>query len=128
MSNAKRAKLIDRFWKKVRKTAEAGCWLWTGSTIKGGYGTIKVNGVVMLAHRVSWILAGRELPGSLWVLHDCDTPPCVNPDHLFLGTHQDNVDDKVQKGRSHRPTGEKNPSAKLTRKQVEEIRVSLHDR
>lgn len=80
------------------------------------------------AQRVAWMLTCGPIPDGLHVLHRCDNPPCVNPDHLFLGTNADNVADKVAKGRSHAPQpkkrGEGHPQAKLTLEQVQVIRGS----
>jgi hypothetical protein len=86
-----------------------------------GYGRLLVTGRrTKLAHRISWLIHNKELPEGMSVLHKCDVPFCVNPSHLFLGTHQDNVDDMVRKGRSTR--GEANSHAKLTADNVLEIR------
>lgn len=83
----------------------SGCWLWDGSINRGGYGQYKgLKDVSTLAHRVSWSLYRGPIPEGLWVLHRCDVRCCVRPDHLFLGTHQDNMDDMWEKGRS--PRGE----------------------
>lgn len=79
--------------------AENGCWLWQGSKVGNGYGSIYFNGKKELAHRVSWILYRGQIPEGHQVLHECDTPPCVNPWHLFTGTNLDNVQDCIQKGR-----------------------------
>lgn len=81
---------------------QSGCWHYTGFINKGGYGTIGFRGNrCFLAHRVSWILHVGEIPQGLFVLHKCDNRKCVNPDHLFLGTIQDNVDDMYAKGRAN---------------------------
>lgn len=100
----------ERFWAKVRKSE--GCWEWTGTLHpKTRYGAILMpNGKKEPAHRMSYRLAHGEIPKGQKVLHRCDNPPCVNPDHLFLGTQQDNVRDCVQKGRN---------TSKLSRQQVE---------
>lgn len=97
------------FWDYVRKSEEPGCWIWTGST-KGNepqkYGGFYFRGANWLAHRVSWVLTYGEIPKiedadsrGTCVLHSCDTPLCVNPYHLFLGTHKKNMEDKVAKQR-----------------------------
>jgi len=81
-----------------------GCWIWNGITNRGGYGIIELihNGKLeQYAHRISWILHRGEIPESLQVLHHCDNPPCVNPDHLFIGTNLDNIRDKTEKGRNN---------------------------
>lgn len=100
----KRDTLQERFWRKVHKTD--GCWEWTGSRDRKGYGKIAKGGaptIPLLAHRVSWAIHHGD-PGDLCVLHRCDNPPCVRPDHLFLGTIADNNRDMTQKGR-HGDTG-----------------------
>ena len=116
--------LEQRFWPKVAKTS--GCWLWTASVDKDGYGQLGSDGnrasrTMLKAHRVSWELANGPIGGGLAVLHRCDNPPCVNPDHLFLGTNQDNIDDMNRKRRNvfHR----RNPSLKLSNGQVDAIRT-----
>jgi hypothetical protein len=97
--NIGRCKPIDvRFWAKVNKTPT--CWLWTASTTRrGGYGQINWNGRMQRANRVSWQIAYGDIPQGLQILHKCDVPACVRPDHLFLGTHLDNMNDARQKGR-----------------------------
>ncbi len=85
-----------------KKLARATCHLWTARTNKSGYGTVNINGKMLLAHRVAWEIANGPIPASLWVLHNCpggDNPACCNPDHLWLGTHADNMADMVAKGR-----------------------------
>jgi len=76
-----------------------GCWVWRGSLESHGYGQTKIRSKQVLAHRLSWLLHHGSLPGDLCVLHRCDNPPCVRPDHLFLGTRADNFADMVAKGR-----------------------------
>jgi hypothetical protein len=94
---AKVQPLVERFWARVRKGPE--CWEFAGPTRKG-YGQLGVgSGRHISAHRISWELANGPIPDGMQVLHTCDNPPCVNPAHLFLGTHQDNMDDMVAKGR-----------------------------
>jgi len=102
-----------RFWAKVR--VANGCWLWLGATNrKNGYGQLTIDGKRHLAHRLSWFLACGILPSKRHVCHDCDTPSCVNPLHLFLGSAGDNVRDSVRKGRNKR--------WKLNEEMVREIR------
>lgn len=90
-----------RFWSNVRKTES--CWLWTACLNSFGYGMIERNGKHCRAHRASWELAGRTIPDGKCVLHSCDNPPCVNPDHLFLGDPADNTADMFRKGRQKMP-------------------------
>lgn len=89
--------LLTRFRDGTKKL-ESGCWIWVGSKDKDGYGYIKEKGKLVYVHRLAYRLNKGE-PGSFWVLHTCDNPPCVNPEHLFLGDVQDNVDDMIAKGR-----------------------------
>lgn len=91
-----------RFWNKVSIGKNCfDCWGWSGCKVFG-YGVIS-NGVSTgkntLAHRASWILHNGPIPDGMFVLHKCDNPPCSNPNHLFIGNHQDNASDKVLKGR-----------------------------
>jgi hypothetical protein len=81
-----------RFWAKVHKTES--CWFWIGGA-SHSYGTILYQGKRTKAHRISWMLAFGKPPAELDVLHRCDNPRCVNPDHLFLGTALDNMRDSV---------------------------------
>ncbi len=79
---------------------ESGCWIWFGGWDKDGYGKAKVNKKHIRAHRWAWLLFRGEIPADVYVLHRCDVPSCVNPDHLFLGTHTDNMQDRERKGRT----------------------------
>lgn len=143
--------LEERFWEKVEKTSS--CWIWTASKDGCGYGLIGMGPgrKVGKANRVSWELHNGPIPKGKCVLHHCDTPQCVNPDHLFLGTQRINALDREAKGRGNhafgdncgsrkhpeclrrgdnhhmrreefRPRGEKNVRAKLTNNMVLEIR------
>ncbi|HXJ61904.1 MAG TPA: HNH endonuclease signature motif containing protein [Verrucomicrobiae bacterium] len=93
-----RVPLIQRFWSKVEVSDD--CWLWTSDRKDTGYGQFHYLGKTSRAHRVAWILSYGDIPPGLNVLHTCDNPPCVRPDHLFLGTTKDNIEDKVTKGRA----------------------------
>jgi hypothetical protein len=123
-----RKTLADRFWSKVNRRSPDECWPWTASRDLYGYGRIWVGGgseTTLKAHRVAWELAaGEPVPTGLWVLHTCDNPGCVNPAHLWLGTHDDNMRDMNDKGRLRGAcqSGEKNWSAKLNPEAVKVIR------
>lgn len=112
----------DRFWRDVEKTD--GCWLWTGARTSDGYGSVRVEGRMVGAHRVAYELAHGAMPTGTSVLHTCDVRSCVRPDHLFLGTQEDNVRDMVAKGRANLTgiRGERHHDAKLTADDVREIR------
>ena len=88
----------ERFWAKVDRSGD--CWLWTGGTNVWGYGVHKVDGRSVAAHRFSWTLEKGPVPQGLVVCHTCDTPACVRPDHLFVGTQRDNIADMWAKGRA----------------------------
>lgn len=116
----------ERFWPKVQRTH--ACWLWTGSTDGRGYGQLSSMHAKspVKAHRVSWELANGPIPDGLSVLHACDTPGCVRPDHLFVGTQRDNMRDAAEKGRtSPIPVrkGVAHHNAKLNQRKVRRIRA-----
>lgn len=98
-----------------------GCWNWSGHKNADGYGQLWVK-KLWRAHRYAWTLFRGKIPTGKCVLHRCDNPSCVNPDHLFIGTNQDNVDDRKKKNRGCRLYGELNGRAKLSAAQVEKIR------
>ena len=109
----------ERFNTKYRDSA-TGCWMWTACVNTDGYGRLNVAGKMRLAHRISYKLHVGPIPEGLHVCHTCDTPGCVNPGHLFIGTPLDNHRDKVSKGRS--TTGEKHGRSKLTENDITLIR------
>jgi hypothetical protein len=130
-----------RFWAKVRKCSGDGCWPWTGGKIssKRPYGVLQFNrrapgerrGVYLIrksykAHRISWQIHFGPIPDGLFVCHKCDNPPCVRPDHLFLGTALENRHDAMKKGRLTGPTNSFG-GARLTENQVREIRQLAAD-
>lgn len=140
---------IARFWSKVAVLRDNECWLWNAFRNDRQYGMFGIGRHIFLASRVAFVAANGVDPAELEVLHQCDNPPCCNPFHLFLGTHQDNMDDTVRKGRrkgliapsglpknlargdrngsrTHPEAlrrGEQHPDSVITEKQVREIRA-----
>lgn len=140
------AKNEDRFWGHVDKVSSPyECWLWTKGKSTRGYGQVSFHGRHMRANRVAWILTHGDIPDDMIVCHNCpggDNPSCVNPAHLWLGTHKDNAIDRERKGRSKHKggggfgdrngmrqhpesvlRGERNARAKLTNQQAEAVRA-----
>ena len=117
------ADFVTRFEAKINKTD--GCWLWTASCAGAGYGQMKLpkQRKQEYSHRLAYMIYKGQIEKGRHVCHTCDNPRCCNPEHLFLGTSQDNHDDMVKKNRSTH--GEKNPTAKLTEKDVREISACL---
>lgn len=114
------------FWDRADKS-ESGCLNWKGAHLVSGYGLIRFGGKWELAHRVAWIIKHGSIPKGQGVLHHCDNPYCINPDHLFLGTQSDNNRDRANKGRSKSPIGEKQNFAKLDEDSVRKIRDRYGD-
>lgn len=88
---------------KSKLNCSNGCWEWVGHRLKKGYGQMRCGKKLVLAHRASWAAFKGEIPVGLFVLHKCDNPSCCNPEHLFLGTNADNMNDMVAKGRNNHP-------------------------
>lgn len=148
-----RGTVEHRFWSKVAIAGPDDCWLWQACMSDNGYGFFRLDNKQWRAHRVAWQLTYGDIPEELRVLHKCDVPLCVNPNHLFLGTDTDNMHDRDAKGRQakgerhgwythpeKRPRGDRNgarthperrvyrrgeqsPVSKLTADQVREIRA-----
>lgn len=119
--SARKLTLQERFERCVDRTNSSGCWTWTGLKSGSGYGAINYNNKKLSAHRVAYQIY-KDDPGDLLVLHKCDNPICVNPEHLFLGTDSDNAKDKQVKGRCHETKGIKNANAKLSVDDILKIR------
>lgn len=120
----------DRFWDRVDKGVENECWEWQGHK-NNGYGCIRHEGTYMNAQRAYFVFViGIEMSDDVFVLHKCDNKPCVNPNHLYLGTHQDNMEDYAESETSANfaksREGENNPNAKLSESQVIEIYNRCH--
>ena len=128
MPGPHRVPIAIRFWRHVKKTR--GCWLWVGARIKGRNGELRYGSIggggqgvsARCAHRVSWEIHFGVIPNGMYVLHKCDEPACVRPDHLFLGTVADNNHDRDVKGRQKTPCGEAHWNAKLRDQVVATIR------
>jgi len=110
--------IIERFESKINK--DSLCWIWKGNYFRYGYGYLNVAGKNISANRISWMLHNEKTPGKYFVCHKCDNPQCVNPDHLYLGSPQDNSDDMKKRNRSLR--GELCPASKLSNDDVEQIK------
>lgn len=142
---------LERVWERV--AFGPGCWEWQGGRDLKGYGRVTVGTKRKKAHRVIWELANGPIPDGMRVCHHCDNPPCVRPDHLFLGTDKDNADDRDAKGRTGPrrgwqpgqrrsrgdqhwtrrepakvPRGERANRAALTEQQVRDIRARYRPR
>ena len=133
MSELKRARKrtppLIRFERFVMPEPNTGCWLWLGYCDKDGYGHFSVDRSVapVGAHRVSYEFYRGPVPRHLLVLHKCDVPACVNPDHLFVGTQKKNIADMYRKGRGPRRKGEMNPRARLSDEDIRAIRLSAEN-
>lgn len=114
------SKDIDRFWRKVDRRGPDECWSWMAGKDGKGYGSFFVGTANYIAPRVSWAIHHGEIPNGLGVLHTCDNPPCVNPNHLFLGTQKDNNEDRENKGRGS--FGSKHGMSILKESDIKEIR------
>lgn len=115
------ADYMAHFLSRVERLAcEAGCWIWMGAETVKGYGSVRFHGSPFRAHRVSYELHFGSIPDGMRVCHTCDTPLCVRPDHLWLGSQLENVRDRESKGRT--AVGEINGKSLLTVEDVREMR------
>lgn len=128
MRKIAKEELLSKMLGKTYPEPNTGCWLWGGMVNACGYGIMKLADLPQfktpLTHRISYFLHNGEFNYKLHVLHKCDTPSCVNPDHLFLGTHQDNMNDRTKKNRTNRiaPKGSSCGASKLDEAKVRKIR------
>lgn len=111
----------EKFESKFIPEPNSGCWLWIGAGWP--YGLLKHKGIRWIAPRFSWTIYRGPIPDGMYILHRCDTPPCVNPDHLFIGTAKDNMIDRSQKGRTNCQKGIDHHQAILTEDDVRAIRL-----
>lgn len=121
-----RPTLAERFWKSAPKGEPDQCWLWTGPLNRLGYGTIgRGGGKHDRVHRVSYELSVGSIPEGMHILHSCDVRHCVNPAHLRIGTHAENMRERSERNRVNAAKGERCAKSKLTESQVREIRARL---
>lgn len=116
-------KIVDRFKNKLSPPNRNGCIIFNGEILRNGYGRMCINYKKIVAHRIAWSIKNGEIPEKMCVLHKCDERKCVNVNHLFLGTNQDNIADKVNKNRQQK--GDKIYTAKLNEKKVKTIKQLL---
>ncbi len=116
--------IFERFQEKYIPEPNSGCWLWFGANTgeANPYGAMKVGKKNQLAHRISYELFCSSVPNGMHVLHRCDNSYCVNPEHLFLGSHAENMSDMKTKGRGNACRGVEHVKAKLTPEKASEIR------
>lgn len=113
---------LDCFFNNIKPDRKTGCWVWTATKVRDGYGQISLGGKRMPAHRLSYLIFRGKIKKGNYICHHCDNPPCVNPAHLFSGTSSDNRRDCFSKKRHKIISGAKHYNSKLNRTQVLEIK------
>ena len=113
--------IMKKFWDNIDKSGD--CWEWTAGKQNHGYGKLRLpRGEQVYAHRYSWELHNGIIPNGMHVLHKCDNPSCVNPSHLFLGTHKDNMIDCGNKGRRNQAKGSDSPKSVINKQERKDIK------
>jgi hypothetical protein len=115
-----KSKIIERIKNNININNKTGCWEWKLRRDKDGYASINLGGNRERCSRISYQIYKGQIPNKMLVCHTCDNPPCVNPDHLFIGTHKDNMDDMVSKGKNKKGTN--NGRHKLNNNMIKEIK------
>lgn len=118
-------KTLDYFENRAWVDEATGCWNWKQGRFSNGYGAFSECGRTRKAHRGAWEAVNGPIPEGMLICHHCDNPQCVNPEHLFLGTGADNMNDKVRKGRANAPRGSQHHKSKLTEHDVSIIKMLL---
>lgn len=123
LSDEMKNDIWDRFWVKVNIGEPDECWEWIAGKDRDGYGRFEINKFNVMAHRVAFLLYGGKITfAKPHTLHTCSNPSCVNPNHLYAGDPQDNANDRIAAGHNFFKSGSNSPSAKLTNKDIHEIR------
>ncbi len=114
--------LFHQSYNIVQRSYKTPCWEWKFYRLQSGYGQVRFHGKDFVSHKLSWIFHRWEVPKGMKVCHHCDNPPCVNPDHLFIGTNKDNIDDAKKKGRLVSSPGSLNGFALMDEEKVSSMR------
>jgi len=128
INKVSKTKEVERFWSRVNRLGVDDCWVWVGRINPDGYGMFDYGNRGESSHRYVWrLFTGEDIPSGMVICHKCDNPPCCNPNHLFLGTVQDNVKDRDSKGRQRSHKGSDNNRAVLNEDKVRKIKQLRKD-